>query len=730
MTDFSHLPKRVRLKLRKQMRTKAWSDAARAAAIAKRRANAAARGQSPSEAAREAAHIRAEGERQARAIRAAGGVNRALPKPKGGKGGKGKGGGKGGKPKVPPKAKLTPEQRAQQRQAAQAKQRQANHDAVKQAMAKQDVGIAPKGFDNLIALGTGTEPDQIGAESLTKMGLAERGGDGVLRLTASGRAAVAAADRGDAKAAIDAISKAGDLMAAARQRATARQQRQIERQQRQAAAAERHRQVEARRRAAEKRRRARRKTMDVALKAGSPGDYLVVEDPQKPSTWHLQVRTNGKPDHHLMGAAWAALHGGYRGNTYQGPNKTEAISKLRALYRSEKMPVPGEKADSSFTVFKDAAGGWRWLAVSSSAYRDRDGEIVSTKALENAVSIADATGLRGPLRWWHVGVPFGPGLDLGDCDFQAVQGRFLVESGTFKSEAFALAFKDTDDEVSIGFTHPPDAPDTDKTFGDVPIVIFERSLAPRGRVSNLFTSFTTTKEVAMNDEKTAALKERIGEDLLSSLLGNIATTDAKAEKAGIAFKADDPDAVAALVAALKADPSLLETAIKAMGGMDMGGDMAAEAETPDETAAEGGVEEPGDENMLTAAECQQIADTVAQAVVAQLQPLLNIEQKIQDHAKGISDMIGSTFAQKDAAQAEKDKLIAELKAQQQQLDARLKELEGDAPASIKAGFKASESAATIVNPASPLAQSAPTADPLADFLSTFVVGGGQPPVAH
>lgn len=72
--------------------------------------------------------------------------------------------------------------------------------------------------------------------------------------------------------------------------------------------------------------------------------YLVVEDPQKPSTWHLRVRdANGDLDHRLMGAAWAALHGGYRGNRYEGPGKEEAIRKLRRLYEQEGLEVP--KAD-------------------------------------------------------------------------------------------------------------------------------------------------------------------------------------------------------------------------------------------------------------------------------------------------------------------------------------------------------------------------------------------------
>lgn len=68
-------------------------------------------------------------------------------------------------------------------------------------------------------------------------------------------------------------------------------------------------------------------------------DFLVVADPQKVSTWHLQVKKQGTPDHGLMGAAKAALTspGGHMGNPYAGPNKAQAIVKLKALYKAEGM---------------------------------------------------------------------------------------------------------------------------------------------------------------------------------------------------------------------------------------------------------------------------------------------------------------------------------------------------------------------------------------------------------
>ena len=75
----------------------------------------------------------------------------------------------------------------------------------------------------------------------------------------------------------------------------------------------------------------------------SASHYLIVEDPQKPTTWHLRVKDmSGKPDPHLMGGAHAALMSpaGFRGNKYEGPNKAEAISKLKKLYAECKMEWP------------------------------------------------------------------------------------------------------------------------------------------------------------------------------------------------------------------------------------------------------------------------------------------------------------------------------------------------------------------------------------------------------
>lgn len=89
-------------------------------------------------------------------------------------------------------------------------------------------------------------------------------------------------------------------------------------------------------------------TKRVGGRTHERGDFLVVEDTEKTSTWHLPVKVRGTPNRRLAGAAWAALFDpdGYRGNRYEGPKAAEAKRKLRALYRSEDWEMPEESSEA------------------------------------------------------------------------------------------------------------------------------------------------------------------------------------------------------------------------------------------------------------------------------------------------------------------------------------------------------------------------------------------------
>ena len=208
------------------------------------------------------------------------------------------------------------------------------------------------------------------------------------------------------------------------------------------------------------------------------------------------------------------------------------------------------------SVFKDANGRYRWVAISSNAYRDRDGEIVSTKALEDDCERADKTKEYGPLRFWHM-----PGVDIGTCDFNMMHGRMLIESGTFKSEGIGLRVKEQADhyQLSIGFRHPADQPDRSGVYHN--IRRFERSLVPAGRAANSFTSLHVkeSNEMATTAEKMDAFKALLqDEDVFNQIIGRAEQTEKAADGMGIAFKDVDD------LNDLKGDPAaLLNYALKA-----------------------------------------------------------------------------------------------------------------------------------------------------------------------
>jgi len=440
------------------------------------------------------------------------------------------------------------------------------------------------------------------------------------------------------------------------------------------------------------------------------GDYLVVEDPAKSSTWHLQVKRNGKPDHGLMGAAWAALHGGYRGNVYAGPNKGAALTKLRALYTSEKMPMPAEKA-ASFRVFKDAAGRPRWVAQSSTAYQDRDQEIVSTNALQDDCAFADAHQSYGPLRWWHT-----PGLDLGDCDFNAMHGKVLIESGTFRSPAIAQKVAAAADalEISLGFLHLPSEPDASGVFHH--IRKFERSLVPRGKASNRFTAFRVKESRMFDPTKVAALKTLgFSDDDITSLQAQAEATEKAATEQQVAFKADEPATQEADVTpelpdiivngvTYKAFPP--KAAAAAAGAPVEGSPEEEAAESPEEEQAEMDAGEgdamDGGGLTLSPEDIQAIGQAVSDALTTALGPLvstMDLTNKIGSHMDELKGMMGGYTTKKDATDAEKAEQITALKAQQEATQAKLDELLGLQPATPARATTAPQTALNPFNPA-------------------------------
>jgi hypothetical protein len=361
------------------------------------------------------------------------------------------------------------------------------------------------------------------------------------------------------------------------------------------------------------------------------------------------------------------------------------FGRVTLAWGDEQYDFEAAQGPSTFAVFKDARGQDRWLSITTTAYRDKDEEIISSGAITQAVRIGDVSGYRGPLRYWHV-----PGLDIGDCDFQtAVQdGRFLIESGTFRSKAYArmgrrMAARGY--QMSPGFIHPWRQP-VQRIYSD--IAIFERSPVPPGRAANYLTRLMTKEDRMLTKEKETELRSLLGDEpeLLGQLLAQVATTDKAAQTAGIAYK-EAPEWAQALIARIEA----LETTTKAAQNAT---DAAPVVEAKqDELPPEMPEDEPMDDGPILG---PADADLIAQAVVTVIGPMLEMEKKVAGYLGEMKSLVGGS-TQKDDTRAQE---IALLKQQQEQLNTRLKELEGDLPSAVlgQAGqiFRPSEVAQTIV----------------------------------
>lgn len=217
---------------------------------------------------------------------------------------------------------------------------------------------------------------------------------------------------------------------------------------------------------------------------------------------------------------------------------SKAIDAIKSAFHSpqeDKIDIDFQEP-SGFKIIK-TPDGYRWLAFSSNAFKDLDGELFTTKALEEAVDYADQTGDRGPLRVFHV-----PGTDIGDADFQGIAGRFLIESGTFRSDElgskaveYFLTSSDKQFQVSIGFQYK--VGDEEDGVYDW-LRIRERSVTPFGDAANPFTNFAFGEigGELMDERKVNMLTDMFGKDLASKIVGDAESKSKDLEDKGVSFK--------------------------------------------------------------------------------------------------------------------------------------------------------------------------------------------------
>lgn len=367
-----------------------------------------------------------------------------------------------------------------------------------------------------------------------------------------------------------------------------------------------------------------------------------------------------------------------KGKKYSGKpmSRSRAVRQMRALYASE------ATKEQSFTVLKQSDGAYRWVLFSSTAYRDRDGEIVSMKALQDDCDRADASGNYGPLRWWHV-----PGVDIGDCDFNMLYGKTLIESGTFKSAFVAERVKENAGrlQVSIGFRHPRGEPDASGVFHR--ITRFERSLLPVGRASNPFTTLLVTKEnfdMATVQEKIKAFGALLrDDDLVKTILATAQTAEKSADERGVEFKEAETPADETTEKA-KAKPAQVEIEIGSEG----------EDETSPEDETEDDEEMMNKEADLFVGDLSpsEFGELIAAVVIRANQPMTQALKELQDENVRVKESRAS------------------LETQVKELADKVSALTGNLPKAAKS-YLASQAPETVLEDGHRLKQSSPHADP-------------------
>ena len=301
---------------------------------------------------------------------------------------------------------------------------------------------------------------------------------------------------------------------------------------------------------------------------------------------------------------------------------------------------------------------YRWIAVSSTAFRDRDGEIISTKALNDDVARADATKDYGPLLWWHM-----PHVIIGQCDFNMMMGKSLIESGTFTNSivAKAMATHAADLGLSIGYRHPMGEPDSNGVFHTIQRI--ERSILPADKASNIFTNLAVEVPVSIkaNLKKLLTFRDLVGDDTqVEAFLTAVVETELAAEDAGIASKS-------------KQEEPIVE-------------------QTKEDVVAMDAVVAP-ESYMLDEKTCATIADMV----VAKLAPMLQATSakattdvaQVQEQVNAVKSASENTALLIAALKAE----LAAKEAATSDLATRIKSLEGDQPAGY--GFQASTAPSTV-----------------------------------
>ncbi len=209
------------------------------------------------------------------------------------------------------------------------------------------------------------------------------------------------------------------------------------------------------------------------------------------------------------------------------------------------------KSDSGFAIKTVNGEPWHFM-WSTNAFEDREGEIFSTKALEQYVLENEQKQHKGFFNFWHINEEDGNfNTDFAEKQWQGVVGRFLVEAGPYLDNENGQAALKFFQEFSDG--HPQVAPEGwggSPEFRYLPeerakkvydwLFIVRTSTLPRAAAANIWTQAKQEGNImALSEQQKEAAIALLGQERVEALIteGEKRTTDL--EQAGIASKEND-----------------------------------------------------------------------------------------------------------------------------------------------------------------------------------------------
>src|SRR3990167_5637548 len=199
---------------------------------------------------------------------------------------------------------------------------------------------------------------------------------------------------------------------------------------------------------------------------------------------------------------------------------------------------------SAFFSFKDRTGQWRWLALHSNKFLDREGEVITEQAHKDYVAAAEKLDALPELWLWHT-----PLTAIGWADFVDYVDGFMVSSGPYALGMDEVAEKLAEDAPTLGVSHGYRYPLEAKENGVIHRYwTFEVSPLPRERAANSWQPLNgwLAKEgkMGMRPMKRTFLARYLGDEKVTALAEKLERFSKELEEAGIDWK-EIEDALAA-----------------------------------------------------------------------------------------------------------------------------------------------------------------------------------------